>query len=70
MIYKTNHNGQEATCNAVNSSTALVQLQWLMENKKCFCKNCRQKYAKDFDIVLSGENYNKTCTANVDVRLV
>ena len=70
MIYKVTYNGQEATCNAVNNESALVQLQWLMENRKCFCKNCRQKYLEDFQVVLSGDNYNETCIANVDMRLV
>jgi hypothetical protein len=70
MIYKVIHNGQEASCNAKNSRSASEQLQWLMENKKCFCRNCRQEYTKEFGITLSGDNYNETCMANVDIRLV
>ena len=71
MIYsKVMYNGVEATCDSKNAISAEAQLKWIVENKVCFCLDCRKVYTKDYGVIFAGSTYNEVCIANADVHLI
>ena len=71
MIYSNvEYNNVVATVDAVSAQSAMAQLRWITENKKCFCLRCRVEYRESYGTIFLGDGYNTTCIANVDIRLV
>ena len=71
MIYSNiKYNDVVATVDAVSALSANAQLRWIVDNEKCFCLDCRMQYRESYGVIFAGDNYNTTCIANVDIRLV
>ena len=61
--YRSKHYGIEASVDALNRESADKQLEWLLEQKPCFCLECRELYSQQYSInILEGYEPTSTCT--------
>ena len=60
--YRTKYYGVEASVDAVNRDSADKQLEWLLKGNPCFCRDCRERYYKDYSIrLIDGYELVSTC---------
>jgi len=66
--YMTKHFGITASVDAVSRESAEAQLQWLLNEKSCFCYNCRETYFTDYSVRLrSGYEDDTVCTKDQSI---
>ena len=61
-IYKVEQSDVSGYVKAYNKGSADIMMQWVMENKDCFCKACVEELSKDYSVYIEAQSKPHTIT--------